>query len=86
MAIPTKIMEKVNQIFLCFTILSMGVFIFPGSNRSRRILWLVTGSEKAGRLKQLRDADPSIPAGRVNQDRALVLADQAAAAELGTMV
>ena len=43
---------------------------YPIINRSRRILWLVTGSEKAGRLKQLRDADPSIPAGRVNQDRA----------------
>ena len=53
-------------------------------NRSQRILWLVTGKEKAGPLVRLRDADPSIPAGRVRQDQALVLADRDAAAELGT--
>jgi 6-phosphogluconolactonase len=52
-------------------------------NRARRILWLVTGSEKAGPLVRLRDADPSIPAGRVHQDRALVLADRAAASGFG---
>lgn len=38
---------------------------YPILNRSRRILWLVTGSDKAGPLVRLRDADPSIPAGRV---------------------
>jgi len=48
-------------------------------NRSRRILWLVTGSEKAGMLVRLRDGDLSIPAGRVRRDQALVLADRAAA-------
>jgi 6-phosphogluconolactonase len=53
-------------------------------NRSRRILWLVTGSDKAGPLARLRDADPSIPAGRVRQDHGHVLADRAAAAELGS--
>ena len=58
---------------------------YPIINRSRRILWLVTGNEKAGPLMRLRAADPSIPAGRVCQDRALVLADRAAAAELGTV-
>ena len=52
---------------------------YPVVNRSRRILWLVTGSGKAGMLRRLRDADPSIPAGRVLGDRALVLADRAAA-------
>jgi 6-phosphogluconolactonase len=57
---------------------------YPIINRSRRILWLVTGSDKAGPLVRLRDADPSIPAGRVRQDQGLVLADRAAAAELGT--
>jgi 6-phosphogluconolactonase len=58
---------------------------YPILNRSRCILWLVTGSDKAGPLVRLRDADPSIPAGRVRQDRGLVLADRAAAAELGTI-
>jgi len=55
---------------------------YPIINRGRRILWLVTGKDKAGPLVRLRDADPSIPAGRVYQDQALVLADQAAAASL----
>jgi 6-phosphogluconolactonase len=57
---------------------------YPIINRSGRILWLVTGADKAGPLRRLRDADSSIPAGRVRQDQALVLADRAAAAELGT--
>jgi len=57
---------------------------YPMLNRSRRVLWLVTGSEKAGMLVRLRDADRSIPAGRVRRDRALVLADRAAADQLGT--
>jgi 6-phosphogluconolactonase len=56
---------------------------FPIINRSRRILWLVTGREKAGMLVRLRDGDRSIPASRVRQDRALLLADRAAAAQLG---
>jgi 6-phosphogluconolactonase len=55
---------------------------YPVLNRARRILWLVTGADKAGMLVRLRQADPSIPAGRVNQEKALVLADQAAAAQL----
>jgi 6-phosphogluconolactonase len=56
---------------------------FPIINRSRRVLWLVTGAEKAGTLVRLRDGDPSIPASRVCQDRALILADRAAAERLG---
>ena len=55
---------------------------YPMLNRSRRVLWLVTGSEKAGVLARLRDGDASIPAGRVRRDQALVLADRAAAAKL----
>jgi 6-phosphogluconolactonase len=52
---------------------------YPILNRARRVLWLVTGSDKVGMLVRLRDGDVSIPAGRVRRDRALVLADQAAA-------
>ena len=55
---------------------------YPVLNRSRRILWVVTGSEKAGMLVRLRNGDLSIPAGRVRQDRALLLADRAAAGKL----
>jgi 6-phosphogluconolactonase len=57
---------------------------FPIINRSRRILWLVTGGEKAETLVRLRDGDRSIPASRVRRDGALILADRAAAARLGS--
>jgi 6-phosphogluconolactonase len=57
---------------------------FPIINRSRRVLWLVTGGEKAATLARLREADPSIPASRVRKEHALVLADRAAAAKLGS--
>jgi 6-phosphogluconolactonase len=52
---------------------------YPMLNRSRRILWLVTGADKVAVLGRLRAGDVSIPAGRVRQDRALVVADRAAA-------
>jgi 6-phosphogluconolactonase len=52
---------------------------YPIINRSRFILWLVTGSEKAGMLIRLQAGDASIPAGRVRPDHAVVLADRAAA-------
>ena len=55
---------------------------YPVINRSRRVLWLATGSEKAGMLARLQAGDVSIPAARVNQDRAVVLADRAAAGQL----
>lgn len=51
---------------------------YPILNRARRILWLVTGAEKVPMLARLRKADTSIPAGRVRQEQALVLADKAA--------
>ena len=54
---------------------------YPMLNRSRRILWLVTGADKAAMLPRLRAADASIPAGRVSQDQALVLADRSADGE-----
>jgi 6-phosphogluconolactonase len=54
---------------------------YPMLNRSRRILWLVTGAEKVEMLARLRDGDASIPAGRIQSDQALVLADRAAAAK-----
>jgi len=44
----------------------------------------VTGSEKAGMLARLQSGDASIPAGRVRSDRAVVLADRAAAGLVDT--
>jgi 6-phosphogluconolactonase len=55
---------------------------YPIINRARRILWLVTGSDKTGPLALLRNADHAIPAGRVRQDAAQVLADRAATSSL----
>src|SRR5262245_26496720 len=52
---------------------------YPVLNRARGVMWLVTGSEKAGMLARLLANDRSIPAGRVRHDAALVLADQEAA-------
>jgi 6-phosphogluconolactonase len=52
---------------------------YPTLDRSRTVLWLVTGSDKAGMFERLRDGDLSIPAGRVRRDHALVFADRAAA-------
>jgi 6-phosphogluconolactonase len=55
---------------------------YPMLNRSRRILWVVTGAEKVAMLPRLRATDASIPAGRVHQENALLLADRAAAEKL----
>lgn len=53
---------------------------YPILNRSRRILFLVTGKEKADMLPKLLAADPSIPSGHIRQDDAVILADRDAAA------
>ena len=58
---------------------------FPILNRSRSILWLITGSEKATVLARLHAVDTAIPAGRIRQDRAIVFADQAAAEVTGAV-
>jgi 6-phosphogluconolactonase len=55
---------------------------YPMLNRSRKILWVVTGAEKVGMLGRLRIADISIPAGRIQQENALLLADRAAAGKI----
>ena len=55
---------------------------YPVLNRARRILWVVTGSEKMKMLHRLYDGDVSIPAGRVRREQGLVLADRASAGQL----
>jgi len=56
---------------------------YPVLNRARRIVWLITGREKAEMLARLCRGDRSIPAGRIDQHQALVLADHEAAARSG---
>jgi len=55
---------------------------YPILNRARQVLWVVTGKDKTEMLRRLRDGDLSIPAGRVQREEALVLADRAAAGQL----
>ena len=55
---------------------------YPLINRARHILWLVTGSEKVAMLTRLHNGDPSIPAGRVCPDHAVIVADRQAAGSL----
>jgi 6-phosphogluconolactonase len=52
---------------------------YPVLDRAARVLWLVTGADKARPFEQLRAHDRSIPAGRVDAARSLILADRAAA-------
>ena len=55
---------------------------FPVLDRARRVLWVVTGENKAIILPRLLARDRSIPAGRVRDNDAVVYADAAAAATL----
>jgi 6-phosphogluconolactonase len=54
---------------------------YPMINRSRQVLWVVTGVEKVQMLNRLLDGDESIPADRIRRERALILADKAAAGQ-----
>jgi 6-phosphogluconolactonase len=51
---------------------------YPALARAEQILWLVTGEDKKVPLGELLAGDESIPAGRVEAARSLVLADAAA--------
>jgi 6-phosphogluconolactonase len=51
---------------------------YPGLARARQLLWLVTGEDKKAALAKLLAGDRSIPAGRIEADASLVLADRAA--------
>ena len=55
---------------------------YPILNRARSVLWLVTGKDKVAAFERLREGDLTIPAGRIQRDSALVLADDAAAGQL----
>ena len=57
---------------------------FPALDRARRVLWVVTGAEKAPMLRRLQAGDRTIPAGMVQQDRAMLIADRAAALRFST--
>jgi 6-phosphogluconolactonase len=58
---------------------------YPLLNRSRLILFLITGAEKARMLQLVCKADPSIPSGRIRGDSMLLLADKAAAGQTANL-
>jgi 6-phosphogluconolactonase len=51
---------------------------YPALAEARQILFLVTGEEKRDPLQKLIAADPSIPAGRVDNDAITIVADRSA--------
>ncbi len=51
---------------------------YPALARADQLLWLITGADKKAPLAQLLAGDRSIPAGRVEAARSLILADQPA--------
>jgi 6-phosphogluconolactonase len=52
---------------------------YPALAEARRIVWLVTGADKRDALAKLLAGDASIPAGRVENDDMVVVADEVAA-------
>ena len=49
---------------------------YPALDQARRIVFLVTGEDKEDALVKLIDRDPSIPAGRINNENVLVVTDR----------
>ena len=52
---------------------------YPTLNTAREVLWLLTGAGKVPMVPRLEAGDPTIPAGRVEQARAVLVMDRAAA-------
>ena len=52
---------------------------YPPINAAREVVWLLTGAGKGPMVARLEAADPQIPAGRVEQARAILVMDRAAA-------
>ena len=52
---------------------------YPALDSARKIVWLITGPDKVEALAKLQAGDRSIPAGRVENDNMVIVADEAAA-------
>jgi len=81
--VPGDPVLNVNDADVAITVTYQGrqrmTLTYPTINRSRKILWVVTGNEKIEMLNRLLNGDESIPAGRIRREQAIVLADKAAA-------
>ena len=76
------VMEVQDRLVACTQNLYQGrirmTLTYPLLNSAKQLLWIVTGSEKQEMVKRLLQQDPSIPAGSIRQENALLLVDQAA--------
>ena len=55
---------------------------YPLINQAEKILWIVTGEEKAEMLERLLQQDSTIPAGKINQSHAIILTEESAAVRI----
>lgn len=55
---------------------------YPLINQAEKILWIITGEEKAEMLERLLQQDPNIPAGKINQSHAIILTEESAAVKI----
>ncbi len=55
---------------------------YPLINQAEKILWVITGAEKAEMLDRLLHQDPSIPAGKIDQHHAIVLTEESASVKI----
>lgn len=58
----------------------------PVLSDARQVLWFVRGADKAAMVSRLVEGDPTIPAGKVDPSRAVLLLDGPAAAALPSQV
>ncbi|MBN7810751.1 6-phosphogluconolactonase [Algoriphagus sp. H41] len=52
---------------------------YPLINQAEKILWIITGEEKAEMLSRLLQQDPTIPAGSIGQEQTTILTEESAA-------
>ena len=76
------VMDVQDRLVACTQNLYQGrirmTLTYPLLNSAKQLLWIVTGSEKQEMVKRLLQQDPSIPAGSIRQENALLMVDQAA--------
>jgi 6-phosphogluconolactonase len=76
------VMDVKDRLVACTQNLYQGrirmTLTYPLLNSAKQLLWIVTGSEKQEMVKRLLQQDPSIPAGSIRQENALLMVDQAA--------
>lgn len=86
--VPDDAALEVNDRDVALTGLYQGrrrmTLTYPLLNRSRSVLWLMTGSSKIEMLRRLRAGDRTIPAGRITVTEAVILADEAAIGDAST--